>query len=440
MPFPIALLRGLLGIAAIIGLCWLLSENRKRIPWRTVGIGLAMQVVFALLILKTSGGRAVFDTLGRIFDRITSFTTAGSGLLFGPLGTATDPRSLGVIFAFQILPTIIFFGSLMSVLYYLKLMQPIIRGFGWVMARTMRLSGAESVASAANVFVGQTEAPLVVKPYVAGMTRSELFALMVGGMANLAGGVLAAYIGFLGGTDPALRAQIASHLLAASIMSAPASLFLAKMMIPETGTPLTMGQSKLPDEKNADNVLDAAATGASDGLMLALNVGAMLIAFTALVALVNYLLGKVATPSFGGSVPLWDLNGVIRSASGGAFDGLSLKSIFGFALAPIAWLIGVETRDVLLFGSLLGEKTAINEFVAYLSLSNLKAQLTERSYVLATYALSGFANFASIAIQIGGIGPLAPERRGEIASLGLKCVLIGTLCSCLSAAIVGILL
>jgi concentrative nucleoside transporter, CNT family len=439
MSFPIALLRGLLGIAVILAIAYGLSKNRKAIPWRTVGIGLGLQVIFALFVLKTSFGAAVFQTIGEGFTALLGFTLDGAAFLFGNLARGTGEGSVGFVFAFQILPTIIFFGAFTSVLYHLGILQVIVRAVGLVMAKAMRLSGAESLSAAGNIFLGQTEAPLLVKPYVRTMTHSELFALMVGGMATLAGGVLASYIALLGGDDPVARAAFARDLLSASIMNAPAALFLAKMMIPETETPLTTGTTKLESEKAASNVIEAAASGASDGLMLALNVGAMLLAFIALIALINALLGWLGNPTFG-DYYLWDLNAAIERASGGRFDGLSFQSLFGFLFAPFAWAIGIESRDILLFGSLLGQKVAVNEFVAYLDLSALKDQLTPRSVTMATYALCGFANFSSIAIQIGGVGGLAPERRGEIASLGLRAVLAGSLATALSATIAGILL
>lgn len=426
-----ALLRGLLGVAVILGIAFAISTNRKAIPWRTVGVGLLLQIVFALFVMKTPWGASLFEAIGSGFARLVGFTQQGVAFVFGDQLSRGD-GAVGFVFAFQILPTIIFFGAFTSVLYHLGLLQIVVRGFGLVMARAMRLSGAESLSAAGNVFLGQTEAPLLVKPYVKTMTHSELFALMVGGMATLAGGVLASYIVLLGGQDPAAQAAFAKSLLAASIMNAPAALFLSKMMVPEEGEPLTRGQTKLTSDKTASNVIEAAASGASDGLGLALNVGAMLLAFIALIALINALLGWVGTTT--------GLGGLIGGWSGGVFDNLSFQSIFGFLLAPFAWLIGIESRDILQFGSLLGQKIAVNEFVAYLQLAEVKATMSPRSVTMATYALAGFANFSSIAIQIGGVGGLAPERRGEIAALGLKAVLAGSLATALSATLAGILL
>ena len=437
MHFLLALARGAFGLAVLIGIAVLFSSDRRRINWRIVGAGVGLQVLFALLVLKTAPGNALFSLIGKGFANLLQFTLAGAQFIFGPLGAADGPA--GVVFAFQILPTIIFFGSVMSVLYYLKLVQPVVRAIGVAMARVMRLSGAESLAAAANIFIGQTEAPLVVKPYIGGMTRSELFALMVGGMATIAGGVMAAYIQFLGGNDPVQQALFAKHLLSASIMNAPAALLLSKVMIPETGTPATMGRSELADAKNGDNVIEAAAAGASDGLSLALNVGAMLLAFIALIALLNAILGWLGHPTAGGYEAVYDLNAAIARATGGRFTSLSLEAIFGFVLSPIAWVMGVDWADALTFGSLLGQKVAINEFVAYLSLADARALMSERSVIIATYALCGFANFSSIAIQIGGIGGIAPERRSEIAQLGLRAVLAGMLATCMSATIAGVL-
>ncbi|MEM9666167.1 MAG: nucleoside transporter C-terminal domain-containing protein, partial [Bacteroidota bacterium] len=308
----------------------------------------------------------------------------------------------------------------------------------FIMARALRISGAESLAAAGNVFIGQTEAPLVVKPYVDRMTESELMTLMTGGMATIAGGVLASYILFLGGDDPVRQVQFAAHLLSASIMSAPAAIVMAKVLVPEVETPETMGTVEMTVPKSDINVLEAAASGAGDGLNLALNVGAMLLAFIALIALLNALLGWVGNPSIFGFVP-YDLNAVIAGATNGQFDGLSLEAIFGFLFAPLAWAMGVESADILFFGQLLGEKIAVNEFVAFVSLGNLEGVVSERTQIIAAYALCGFANFSSIAIQIGGIGGIAPNRRSDVARLGLRAVLGGALASWMTATIAGVL-
>jgi CNT family concentrative nucleoside transporter len=434
----VLILRGLFGVAVMIGLAVLFSENRRAINWRLVAAGIGLQIVFALLVLKTAPGYAVFRFLGDAFEALLGFTYDGSGFIFGQT-LGTPGGGSGVIFAFQVLPTIIFFAALMGVLYFLGLVQPLVRGLGWVMQKTLGISGAESLAASANVFIGQTEAPLAVRPYIQSMTRSELMTLMAGGMATIAGGVLAAYIAFLGGDSPEARSLFAAHLLSASVMSAPAAVVMAKILVPETETPVTRGTVELDeDTRQGANVIEAAAEGASEGLKLALNVGAMLLAFIALIAVINAVLGLFGAPTIAG-VTLWDLNSLVAQASGGQFEALSLQAIFGFVFAPLAWAMGVEAADILAFGTLLGEKVAVNEFIAYASLRDLKGVMSERSVIIGTYALCGFANFSSIAIQIGGIGGLAPGRRGEIAGLGLRAVLGGALASWTTAAIAGVL-
>ncbi len=436
----IALLRGILGLTVILGLAYLLSSDRRHINWRTVGGGLLLQIVLAIFILKGREMGAWFAPLGwpkeffawvsSFFVLVLNFTTEGARFVFGNLALSPGiDDSLGFFFAFQVLPTIIFFSSLMAVLYHLGVMQRIVQAVAWVVSRTLGTSGAESLSVSANIFVGQTEAPLVVRPYLEKMTRSELMAVMTGGMATIAGGVMAAYIQLLG--DPyaqarglaleAARLQFAEHLLGASVMAAPAALLLAKMLIPETGQPLTAGTVRVSIERTTRNVIDAAAAGASDGLKLALNVGAMLIAFIALIAMLNYFLG-------------W--------AGGLVGVELSLERLFGWTLAPVAWLIGVPWSDAAQFGALVGTKLVVNEFVAYLNLSTLIGQnaLSDKTVVMATFALCGFANFSSIAIQIGGIGPLAPSRISELAELGLRAVLAGTLANMMTATIAGVLI
>ena len=439
MSFLVLLLRGLVGVVVLLGIAYLFSANRKGINWRPIWIGIALQIVFALLVLKTAPGRWLFEALGAGFAGVLQHTQAGSDFLFGPLAAAPGAAgSVGFIFATQILPTIIFFASLMGVLYYLGLVQPVVKVLGRLMARTMNISGAEALSASANIFVGQTEAPLVIKPFVERLTRSELLMVMVGGMATIAGGVLAAYVIFLGGSDPAAQATFAAHLLSASVMSAPAAVVMAKILLPETGTPETMGVVELKVEIEDANVLEAAAGGAADGLKLALNVGAMLLAFLALLSLANAILGWVGNPNLFGFHP-WDLNTVISNASNGQFTGLSLEAIFGYLFAPLAWAIGVEAADMLQFGRLLGEKIAINELVAFTSLAELEGVVSDRTVIIGTYALCGFANFSSIAIQIGGIGGIAPSRRGDIAALGMKAVIGGALASWMTAAIAGVL-
>ena len=439
MDLFISVLRGLFGIIVLAGIAYLFSTDRKNISWRLVGVGIGLQFIFAVLILKTAPGFALFQFLGEGFTQILNFTYAGSQFIFGPLGAPSTENSIGFMFAFQVLPTIIFFGSLMGILYYLGLIQPVVKGMGWFMTKTMRISGPESLATAANVFIGQTEAPLVVRPYVSSMTKSELMTLMTGGMATIAGGVLASYVAFLGGDNPAEQAIFASHLLSASIMSAPASIVMAKILVPETEkTEVTENVTFTSSDTDA-NVIEAAASGASDGLKLALNVGAMLLAFVALIQLINFLLGIAAQPTLFGWEP-FNLNGVVESLSGGVFTSLSLEAIFGFIFAPIAWAMGVETADILQFGRLLGEKVAINEFIAYLSLGEMKEAMSERSTIIAAYALCGFANFSSIAIQIGGIGGIAPDRKSDVAKLGIRSIVGGALASWMTATIAGMLL
>lgn len=387
---------------------FLLSTDRKKINWRTVLSGVALQIFLGLIILKTSWGQGFFEGARAVFTGILNFTAEGSGFIFGPL---TDTKKFGFIFFVMVLPTIIFTSSLMSVLYHIGLMQFVIKVAAKVMMKVMGTSGAESLAAAANIFAGQTEAPLVVKPFIPSMTKSELLALMTGGMATVAGGVLAAYVGF--GID-------AAHLLAASVMSAPAALVCAKLMYPEQEESVTTGGIKIELEKNTENLVDAAAAGASDGLKLALNVGAMLLAFIALIAMFNGILG-------------W---------AGGlfSFPQLSLELITGYLFAPVAWLLGVPWQDCQIVGSLLGKKIILNEFVAYLDLTGQMKNLSPRSIAISTYALCGFANFSSIAIQVGGIGVLAPSRRKDLAKLGVKSLIAGTLACLMTASIAGMFL
>ena len=418
---------GLFGLAVLIGIVWLFSNNRRAIDWKLVATGITLQIAFAALVLLVPGGRDVFDWLGHGFVKILEFVKAGSGFIFGSL---MDTEKFGFIFAFQVLPTIIFFAALMGVMYHLGVMQFIVRMMALAITKVMRVSGAETTSVCASVFIGQTEAPLTVRPYIPKMTESELITMMIGGMAHIAGGVLAAYVGMLGGGDPEQQAFYAKHLLAASIMAAPATLVVAKLLIPETGTPLTRGTVKMEVEKTSSNIIDAAAAGAGDGLKLALNIGAMLLAFIALIALINAPLTW-----FG------DVTG-LAAAIGKPTD---LATIFGYLLAPIAWVIGVPWQDATTVGSLIGQKVVINEFVAYLQLAGIVngqtpgVTLTDEGRLIATYALCGFANFSSIAIQIGGIGGLAPERRSDLARFGLRAVLGGTIATLMTATIAGVL-
>jgi len=430
-------LRSVVGMLALTLVAWALSMDRKRVPWRVVLWGISLQVVFALFILKTPLGARVFDTVNTVVVALLGFTVDGARFVFGnlvdnnvPIGTGAPGNgaftavsgqvaNTGSYFAFTVLPTIIFFCSLMTVLYHLGIMQKLVRGVAWVMQRTMGTSGAETLSAAGNIFVGQTEAPLLIKPFVERMTFSELMAVMTAGFATVAGGVMAAYVGMLLLHFP----DIAGHLMAASVMSAPAALVVAKLMVPETGEPETRDTLEIVVERPDVNVIDAAARGASEGLFLALNVGAMLLAFVALIYLFNGLLG-------------W---------AGGlaGFQGLTLEKILGWLLAPLAWLMGVSWHDAPAVASLMGIKTVLNEFFAYIQLAGIlngPQTLQPRSIVIATYALCGFANFSSIAIQLGGIGGIAPTRRHDLSRLGLRAMIGGTIAAFMTATVAGMIL
>ena len=413
---------GLLGIVLLLGIAWLFSEHRRQVQWQTISVGLALQLALAIFVLWVPFGKTVFEALGAGFVKLVGFTQAGSSFIFGDLADADE---FGFIVAFQVLPTIIFFASLMACLYHLGVMQKVVELMARVMVRFMKVSGSESLATAANSFVGQTEAPLVVRPFINGMTRSELFALMTGGMATIAGGVLAAYVLLLGGTDPAAQAFYAKHLISASIMAAPAALVVAKLILPEREPSETMGLVKTTVKREHTNLIEAAAGGASEGLKLALNVGAMLLAFLALIALVNWPLGW-----------LGEISGLETLVG----RPIELALILGWICAPLAFIVGVPLEDAVTVGGLIGQKVVANEFVAYVALTDIQDQLSDRAVLISTYALCGFANFSSIAIQIGGIGSLAPERRPELAQLGLKAILGGTIVSLLNAAWAGILI
>ncbi|MCB1234872.1 MAG: Na+ dependent nucleoside transporter [Verrucomicrobiae bacterium] len=424
--------RGLLGVAVLIGLCWLLSAGRREIAWRVVIGGIALQATLAALILLTPFG-GVVDVVSGWFIKLLAFTEEGSGFLFGEL---LDGKRYG--FAFKVLPTIIFVSALTSLLYYLGILQRVVFGFAWVMKRLMRLSGAESLATAANVFVGQTEAPLVVKPYVPSMTRSEIMALMTGGMATIAGSVFGLYIATLGGDDETAKLEVARRLLTASMMNAPAALLVAKMLVPETGK--VNEDLLVPRDRQGSNLLDALANGTVEGLRLALNVAAMLLVFVALIALFNAVVGWVG--GLGADAETHSaglLDGWVRSLSGGVFEKLSLESLAGFLFAPLAWVVGADGGDLLRTGQLLGTKMVTNEFLAYAQLGAMQGAgtLGPKTIFLATFALCGFANFSSIGIQLGGIGALAPEQRPTLAALGFKAMIGGTLASLLTASIAG---
>ncbi|HEY7290814.1 MAG TPA: nucleoside transporter C-terminal domain-containing protein [Vicinamibacterales bacterium] len=412
----LGILQPVFGAAVILGIAYAFSTNRRAINWTTVAWGISLQVVFAIIVLKTSIGQRVFTTLGDLITRLLGFAGVGAAFVFGPLGNGSvwsrvmtgalgpDGAQYAVIFAFQVLPTIIFIAALFAILYYFGVMQLVVRFFAMMMHRVMRASGAESLNVAASIFMGQTEAPLTIRPYLPEMTQSELMTVMTSGMAHISGGIMAAYILF--GIE-------AKHLLTAVIMTAPGTIMMAKMLVPETDVPKTMGSVRLEVERTDVNVIDAAGRGTGEGLHLALNVGAMLISFLALIALVNALLGLVH---------------------------LSLEQIFGWVFAPVAWAMGVPWRDAPQIGNLLGTRMALNEFVAYSKLGPLKPSLDPKSFTIATFALCGFANFSSIGIQIGGIGALAPNRRHDLARLGLRAMFAGTLANFMTATIAGFLL
>jgi concentrative nucleoside transporter, CNT family len=416
MTTPLGVLQPVFGGLVILGIAYAFSTNRRAINWKTVAWGVGLQVVFAIIVLKTSVGQRVFATLGDLITRLLGFAGVGAAFVFGPLGSGTvwgrvmtgalgpDGAQYATIFAFQVLPTIIFIAALFAILYYYGVMQLIVRLFALVMNRVMGASGAESLNVAASIFMGQTEAPLTIRPYLPDMTQSELMTVMTSGMAHISGGIMAAYILF--GIE-------AKHLLTAVIMTAPGTIMMAKMLVPETAVPKTMGTVRLVVEQTDVNVIDAAGRGTGEGLHLALNVGAMLISFLALIALLNALLGLVH---------------------------LSLEQIFGWGFAPVAWAMGVPWRDAPVIGNLLGTRMALNEFVAYSKLGPLKATLDPKSFTIATFALCGFANFSSIGIQIGGIGALAPNRRHDLARLGLRAMFAGTLANFMTATIAGFLL
>jgi len=409
-------LRPVVGAVVILGIAYACSTNRRAINWTTVAWGVGLQVLFAIIVLKTSVGQRVFSTLGDLITRLLGFAGVGAAFVFGPLGSGTvwgrvmtsalgdEGAQYATIFAFQVLPTIIFIAALFAILYYFGLMQLVVRFFAMIMHRVMRASGAESLNVAASIFMGQTEAPLTIRPYLPEMTQSELMTVMTSGMAHISGGIMAAYILF--GVE-------AKHLLTAVIMTAPGTIMMAKMLVPETEMPKTMGTVRLEVEQTDVNVIDAAGRGTGEGLHLALNVGAMLISFLALIALVNALLGLAH---------------------------LSLEMIFGWVFAPVAWAMGVPWRDAPQIGNLLGTRMALNEFVAYSKLGPLRPSLDPKSFTIATFALCGFANFSSIGIQIGGIGALAPNRRHDLARLGLRAMFAGTLANFMTATIAGFLL
>ena len=402
---------GLLGLVVILAVAWLCSNHKRAIKLRIIAWGMGLQLAFALLVLKTDFGK-VFQTIGVGVNAMLGYTEAGSEFVFGPLGKSSGPY--GVLFAFQVLPIVIFIASFFAVLYYLGVMQFVVRLMAIGMQKVMGVSGAESLNVAASIFMGQTEAPLTIRPFIAGLTESELFTIMTSGMAHVSGSVMAAYVKIAGVSI--------THLLTAVIMTAPATIMLAKIFVPETEKPVTAGRVDVKVEKTAVNVIDAAAQGAGDGLHLALNIAGMLIAFLALIAMCNGILGWMHSLPLLGWLPP------------------SLEKIFGVVFAPLAWVMGVPWKDAATIGDLLGTRLVLNEFVAFLKLGPMKATLDPRSFVIATYALCGFANFSSIAIQIGGIGALAPNRKSDLARFGLRAVAAGSMANFMSACIAGMLL
>ncbi|MFV8226189.1 NupC/NupG family nucleoside CNT transporter [Christiangramia aquimixticola] len=426
-----SLIRGFIGMAVLLVIAFLFSSNRKAINWKTVGLGLAAQLLLAVGVLKITIVQNIFEFVGKMFVYILDFTAAGSEFL---LGGMMDVDSFGFIFLFQVLPTIIFFSALTSVLFYLGVIQIVVKGMAWVLTKLLGISGPESLSVAGNIFLGQTEAPLMIKAYLERMTRSEILLVMIGGMATVAGGVLAAYIGFLGGDDPAMRLQFAKHLLAASVMAAPGAIVISKLLYPQQ-EPFDENV-EVSSEKIGSNILDAIANGTTEGLKLAANVAAMLLVFIAFIAMINFILAKV------GSVT--HLN--ILMADYTPYSKFSLESILGLIFAPLMWVIGVAKEDMMLMGQLLGIKLAASEFVGYVQLAELKNPANalslnyEKSVIMATYMLCGFANFASIGIQIGGIGSLAPGQRKTLSEFGMKALLGGTLASLLSATIAGMII
>jgi len=449
----ITIARGALGVSAFIAIAYAFSSNRKAIDWKLVRTGLFLQMVIAVVVLKVGPVRTVFEFISSFFVKVTDFTKEGTGLVFGwltevPAGgegvflNATNPETGDMMsiatfapaFAITILPTIIFFAAITAMLYYFGILQRVVYGFAWLMSKTMRLSGAESMSASANIFVGQTEAPLLIKPYLDKMTRSELLAIMIGGMATIAGGVMVVYIELLGGSDPESRVQFATHLLTKSIISAPAALVIAKILFPQEEK---VNQDLLVSrDRFGANVLDAICLGTTDGIKLAVNVGGMLIVFTALVAMINYGLGDMLGEWTG-------LNGLVSNVTDGRYEQFSLQFVFGVIGAPLAWLVGIDHGNLMVAGQLFGERLVLNEFVAFFSMNQMEANGTltdERTRIILTYALCGFANIVSIGIQIGGIGALSPEKRQDLARLGWRALLGGTLACFIPACIAAVLI
>jgi CNT family concentrative nucleoside transporter len=424
--------RGILGMVVLIFLAYLFSSKRKAIQWKTVGLGLLFQLLIAIGVLRIKFIQAAFEAVGKIFVSVLDFTRAGSKFLFE--GLVVDMNTFGYIFAFQVLPTIIFFSALTSLLYYLGIIQKVVKGLAWLLSKTLKISGAESLSVAGNIFLGQTEAPLLIKAYLEKMNRSEMLLVMIGGMATVAGAVLAAYIGFLGGDDPVMRLKFAKHLLAASVMAAPGAIVISKILYPQTEEIST--DVKVSSQKIGTNILDAISNGTTEGLKLAVNVGAMLLVFVAFIAMINGILGWIGD--------LTSLNDWMALHT--PYPKFTLESILGTVFAPLMWLIGVAKNDMMMMGQLLGIKLAASEFVGYIQLAELKDVANEihlnnsKSVIMATYMLCGFANFASIGIQIGGIGSLAPGQRKTLSEFGMKALIGGSLASLLSATIAGMII
>ena len=428
-----AILRGIIGIIVLLGIAYLLSSERKAIKWKTILIGLSLQFILAFGVLKIGWVKQVFNVMGGFFTAVLEFTESGSLFLFGNLIDASNP-TIGYVFALQILPTIVLFSALTSILYYFGIIQRVVKGLAWLLTRALGISGAESLSVAGNIFLGQTEAPLLIKAYLPKMNRSEILLVMTGGMATVAGGVLASYVGFLGGSDPEMRLSFARHLIAASVMAAPGAIIIAKLILPQTAS--VDEKIEISDQSVGSNALDALASGTTEGLKLALNVGAMLLVVVAFIAMINGILGVIG--GIGGLnetlAPLW------------GYDSISLEAILGTIFAPLMYIIGVAKEDLSLMGQLLGIKLVASEFVAYTQLADLKDASNavhlayDKSVLIATYMLYGFANFASIGIQLGGIGTIAPSQRKNLSELGFKALIAGSIASLLSATIAGMIL
>ncbi|MFH2096719.1 MAG: nucleoside transporter C-terminal domain-containing protein [Bacteroidota bacterium] len=430
--FLVSLLRGMLGIVVLLTIAWLFSSNRKAIKWKAVFIGLGFQICIAIIVLKVPFVQDGFEFVGKMFIKVLDFTKEGSTFLFKSF-ISDQVESPLVNFAFWILPTIVFFSALTSLLYYFGIIQKVVYGMAWMLKKLMGLSGAESLSAAGNIFLGQTESPLLIKAYLEKMTKSEILLVMVGGMATIAGGVLAIYIGFLGGDDPVQRMLFAKHLITASVMAAPGAVVAAKILLPQTEE--IDSSINITKDKIGSNVLEAISNGTTEGVKLAINVAAMLLVFIAFVALLNFIFMKIGDYT--------NLNAWIAGITDGQYDKFSLQFILGYTLSPLTWLIGVSSDDMALVGQLLGEKIILNELIAYKSMKeyiDISAFANEKSVIISTYILCGFANIGSIGIQLGGIGALAPGQRKTLSKLGLKALLGGTLASLLSATIVGIIL